>query len=304
MGHNNPTIAEWIRIVIMPGMMLSLAMASYVRVCFRFIREGQILAPFLQASKIRDEAFGKFWVQLSAMQPKINMEEESKDPSEMNSSDLIPPLLARASGVVLDIGPGTGTQMPLLSKQHAPGIRTIYGPEPCRHLHAALHEAVAEHGLTEVYTVLPCGVAANELLPALAGQGIVPAERTLDEIARQGGLFDTIVCVRVLCSVPDLEATLSDLYALLRPGGQILVTEHTVNPWRGGKGSLVARAMQVVYTFLGWSYFMGDCALNRDTERALRGVADRDGGWDLVELDAWFGNSTLPYIAGRLVKRL
>jgi SAM-dependent methyltransferase len=184
--------------------------------------------------------------------------------------------------------------MPLL-RLRAPAIKAIYGAEPCRGLHAELRARAEEEGLGQKYHILPCGAAAGELVPELQREGLLPAgDGDVEQVlASAGGVFDTIVCVRVLCSVPELERTARELYSLLRPGGKLLVVEHVVNPWRTAKGSIVARAMQAVYGFFGWSWFIGNCCLDRNT----------DGGWDLVELERWFGRSPIPYISGVLVKK-
>lgn len=164
--------------------------------------------------------------------------------------------------------------MPLLK---SPSISAIYGAEPCIGLHKALHSKAVTEGLGSKYHILPCSVSPSELLPALdaTGTGVTDSHQ-----ANGDGIFDTIICVRVLCSVPDLEQTMRELYALLRPGGKVLVMEHVVNPWRTAKGSVAARIAQGVYQGLGWSFFIGDCCLDRDVEGALRGAADADGGWE------------------------
>lgn len=100
-----------------------------------------------------------------------------------------------------------------------------------------------------------------------------------------------------------MERTVHELYELLRPGGRLLITEHVVNPWRTAKGSIVARFVQAFYQLLGWSWFIGDCSLDRDTERVLRSAAETDGGWDSIELERSFGWSAMPYISGTLVKK-
>lgn len=188
--------------------------------------------------------------------------------------------------------------MPLL---RSPSIKVIYGPEPCVGLHDKLREKAAAEGLSSKYHILPCGAASAELLPALreAGTGVV------DNYDRdnKAGIFDTIICVRVLCSVPEMERTVNELYALLRPGGKLLITEHVVNPWRTAKGSALARFVQGVYQMLGWSFFIGDCTLNRDTEGALLKAAEVDGGWETVDLERNFTWSVMPYISGTLVKK-
>lgn len=38
--------------------------------------------------------------------------------------------------------------------------------------------------------------------------------------------FDTVLCALSLCSVPDLEATVTEVGRVLRPGGQLLLLDH------------------------------------------------------------------------------
>ncbi|RLL93738.1 hypothetical protein CFD26_100038, partial [Aspergillus turcosus] len=245
MTAHEPTTKEWIRTLIEPGQLLAWAMTYYTKVCLEAVfHRGQVLAPLLQTSKLRDEAFGRFWVDFSSARPSTpqqiqnqDQEQDQAPPQIQNSTDLIPPILAQASGVVLDVGPGTGTQMPLLAlRAHA--IKAIYGAEPCRGLHAELRARAEEEGLGGKYHILPCGAAAGELVPELQREGLLPAiSGDVEQVlASAGGVFDTIVCVRVLCSVPEMERTAGELYALLRPGGKLLVVEHVVNPWRTAKG--------------------------------------------------------------------
>lgn len=219
-------------------------------------------------------------------------------PEPVGSSALIPPILRTASGIVLDIGPGTGTQMPLLT---SPAITALYGAEPCKSLHSAIREKALAENISPKYHIVPTGVAADELIPALraTGTGVVDAYDT----DPRAGIFDTILCVRVLCSVPEMERTVGELYGMLRPGGRLLVTEHIVNPWRRAKGSIVGRVVQGIYQVLGWSWFLGDCCLDRDTEAVLRAAADADGGWEKVELERNFEWSAMPYLSGVLVKK-
>ncbi|CAL5871945.1 uncharacterized protein PFLUO_LOCUS6202 [Penicillium psychrofluorescens] len=291
-----PPLGERISGLFEPAQLMIWAMSHYFRVCTEAVfQKGQVLAPLLQTGRLRDEAFGRFWIEFSSTPARTaaiepNSEDEANN-APVGSSALIPPLLKTASGVVLDIGPGTGTQMPLL---RSPAIKAIYGAEPCAGLHAELRKKAASEGLAEKYTILPCGVAAAELVPALADVGV-----DVDS----GGVFDTILCVRVLCSVPEMERTVRELYRLLKPGGRLLITEHVVNPWRTAKGSLAGRLAQAVYQFLGWSWYIGDCHLDRDTEKVLRVAAEGDGGWESMQLDRCFEWSAMPYLSGTLVKK-
>ncbi|KAH8433248.1 class I SAM-dependent methyltransferase [Aspergillus melleus] len=293
---DEPTTGQWLLSLLEPGFLLAWAMSYYVKTSLAAVfQRGQILAPLLETRRLRDEAFGKFWIKFSSnregaiesAQPPPDQSTPLTPPEVQTSSDLIPPVLAQASGLVLDVGPGTGTQMPLL---RSPAIKAIYGAEPCHGLHEELRARADANGLGDKYFVLPCSVEGSELAPALQKHGLT---RTNE------GVFDTIVCVRVLCSLPNMQQSLNELYALLRPGGKLLITEHVVNPWRTSKGSVVARVVQALYGALGWSFYIGDCCLNRDTEKALR----QAGEWESVELDRWFGRTVFPYISGVLVKK-
>ena len=199
--------------------------------------------------------------------------------------------------MVLDIGPGSGTQMPLFTN---PALRKIYGAEPCVGLHTELRNKITSSGLGSTYQILTSGAESNQLIPALK-------EARFSDEEIQKGIFDTIVCVRVLCSVSNPRETIRGLYDLLKPGGKLLVCEHVVNPWTTKKGSLAARFMQAVYALLGWSFWMGDCHMNRDTETTLRLVGDEAGtdqsGWESVDIERSFGWSPLSYISGTLVKK-
>ncbi|PGH07519.1 hypothetical protein AJ79_06254 [Helicocarpus griseus UAMH5409] len=267
-------------------------------------RRGELLAPLLRMQQVRDEAFSRFWIKFSG----------ARDPTPSaprnGSSALIPPLLATASGTVLDIGPGTGTQTPLFTN---PNLVRMYGAEPCLGLHKDLMAKIEACGLGERYRILPCSAERGSLVEALVGEGMLEKEVAVDgEVGKVKvkGVFDTIVCVRVLCSVPDQKETVKGLYELLKPGGKLLACEHVRNPWtvcnNNGRGSVVARLTQVVYTALGWVFFMGDCHLGRDTERVVRDVPVEvgDGGWEKVEVKRWFEWSSLPYLAGTFVKKV
>ncbi|KAI7969482.1 hypothetical protein EIK77_005112 [Talaromyces pinophilus] len=262
-------------------------------------RRGQLLAPILRSSQVRDEAFGRFWIEFAGPQDVTINDEGVLDISKLRASGaLIPPLLKKARGVVLDIGPGTGTQMPFFIEPAAKNVSAIYGPEPCVGLHGELRKRIIAHGLESKYHILSTGAEKQQLVDALQREGV--------QVNDEEGVFDTIVCIRVLCSVPDPEQTIAGLYSLLRPGGQMLIVEHVANPYSlfGRKGGdFFSKVMQTVYMALGWRYYVGDCHLNRDTETYLRKAAEKDGGWKSFELERRFAKSTLPYISGVLTKK-
>ncbi len=107
-------------------------------------------------------------------------------------------LFTGLEGTVVEIGPGTGVNLPYLPDE----LRWI-GLEPNPHLHDYIRER-------------------------LAGRALDAALRT--DPAQDTGLpdesVDVVISTLVLCSVPDVSAALTELRRILRPGGRLLFIEH------------------------------------------------------------------------------
>jgi ubiquinone/menaquinone biosynthesis C-methylase UbiE len=108
-------------------------------------------------------------------------------------------LLAQATGRTLEIGAGTGLNLP-----HYPeAVTQLALVEPDQHMARRLRGRVA---------------------------AIRPAAEVLDATAANlpfaDAAFDTVVITFVLCSVPDPDAALAEIARVLRPGGQLLFAEH------------------------------------------------------------------------------
>lgn len=208
----------------------------------------------------------------------------------------LPSLLGSASGDILELGPGSGRFFVYLNPVI---ITSLYGVEPASEFHEALRQSADAVGLGAKFQILPCGAQSDSLLPALSKSGLLSTQ----DMPSEGHLFDTIISIRSLCSLPDLEVSLQTIYRLLRPGGRVIICEHVVNPWPAKGGSLVGRTLQLVYMALGWTYFIGDCHLARDTITLLRKAADVDGGWESVELQRDQDWAVLPWVTGVLTKK-
>lgn len=202
-------------------------------------------------------------------------------------------LLKTAHGVVLDVGPGSGEQLPRFDPAK---ISVMYGAEPNIHLHPGLLRIAEKAGFDGKYRALQCGGEPESLIPALAKAG------ALKDGASQG-VFDDVVCVRVLCGVPRPEETIQGLYRLLKPGGRLIICEHIANPWRDGTGSFLARIFQAIYSLLGWSFWLGGCNIDRDTVKFLRAGAGTEG-WAKAELEYVDPSTAIPFIVGYLVKKM
>lgn len=208
-------------------------------------------------------------------------------------SEPIPSLLSSVSGTVLDVGPGSGTQLYTFKSSKA---TAFYGAEPETALHDDLRKNVKVNELDGKYNILTCAAEKDSLIPALAKEGVL-------QRGSSGGVFDYIVCLRVLCGVTNAQETLDGLYRLLKPGGTLIVAEHIKNPWPKKGGWMIPWALQKGYKMLGWSFWVGGCNIDRDTEKMLLRAPGSSDGWQKVHLRILEPWGSIPYLLGHLVKK-
>ncbi|HEX2063100.1 MAG TPA: methyltransferase domain-containing protein, partial [Acidimicrobiales bacterium] len=128
----------------------------------------------------------------------------------------------------------------------------------------------------EQLVVLEPDGAMRRRMAARAAEAPVPVEvlpQGIDASSLPGAGFDTVVCVLVLCTVPDLERALAQVGRLLADGGRLLFLEHV--------GSVGVRGrLQRLVTPL-WRRLAAGCHLDRDVPAAIRasGLAITDVEW-------------------------
>ncbi|HKI96802.1 MAG TPA: class I SAM-dependent methyltransferase [Gemmatimonadales bacterium] len=146
-------------------------------------------------------------------------------------------LLTDLSGRVLEVGAGTGVNVP-----HYPTtLSRLVLSEPDPHMRRKLAQQVRALGYDRAEIV----DAALEQLP-------LPADA-----------FDAVVATLVLCSVSDLERALSEIYRVLRPGGRFVFLEHVAAETRPRRLRWQRRVEPV------WRRISGNCHLTRRTEAAI-----------------------------------
>lgn len=144
-------------------------------------------------------------------------------------------LLPDARGKVLEIGVGTGANIP------------FYPPSAC---------VIAIDESTDMLAV-----AAHQT--AALGRAVHLSQMNVESLALPSGCFDTVVATLVLCSVVDQIRALEELWRVLhKPGGQLLLLEH-MQPRIRPLAWLVDRANTP------WHAFNGRCHLNRKTQEAI-----------------------------------
>lgn len=217
--------------------------------------------------------------------------------SRQNANAVVAPLVrANVSGVVLDIGPGSGEWVNLYAAT-ANKVTKVYGVEPNPEHHAALRRRVEAAGLKGIYEILPVGA------------------QDLGSVGLQHESVDTIVTLQTLCSCPGPQDIIKSLYPYLKKGGTWLVYEHVktkyhnnfVGYWQrkctfGSYQLSFLTLFFAAFVNLIWPTFFGGCDIARPTDEWLREA----GEWEEVSLRAGEGEGpydTIPHSLGTLVKR-
>ncbi|KAH8690525.1 S-adenosyl-L-methionine-dependent methyltransferase, partial [Talaromyces proteolyticus] len=195
------------------------------------------------------------------------------------STTSVPSLVASAHGVVLEVGPGVGTQIDRFDKSK---IDHIYGVELNPAFVSPLLAEVETAHLQGKYTVI---------------SGAVEDERLLAEYGLKAGSVDSVVCIGTLCSVSNPEQTMRWIYKLLKPGGVFIFWEHRRSH------DVLTRLVQGFWNPL-WRFIMGGCDLSRPIGDIIRNAGD----WDLqnseIEVQKSLASewSIMPRVEGRLIK--
>lgn len=102
---------------------------------------------------------------------------------------------------------------------------------------------------------------------------------------------DCAVSTFVLCSVRDPQAVLSELARVVRPGGTLLLLEHTEHP-----GPLTRRAQAAITPL--WRRALGGCHPGRDLVTPLRHSAWREDDERFVDVP-WMPRVVRHHVMGR-----
>lgn len=154
-------------------------------------------------------------------------------------------VVGRARGRVLEVGAGTGLNLP-----HYPDdLSELVLTEPEEGMARRLTKRVDR--------------ASRDARVVIAGAERLP----FDDRS-----FDSVICTLVLCTVPELERSLAEIRRVLVPGGQLLFIEHV----RAPSGSRTARWQERLHD--PWRAFANGCHCNRETLSAIEnaGFSVRD----------------------------
>lgn len=158
-------------------------------------------------------------------------------------------LIPQATGRVLEIGIGSGLNLPFYSTN----VDQVFGLEPSPKLLAMTRNA--------------------------AGKSVVPVELiegSAEAIPLDRQSIDTVVITWTLCSIPDAANSLREMRRVLKPGGRLLFVEHGLSPDPN------VRVWQNRITPL-WKRIGGGCHLNRPINSIIK-----TGGFHFDRLDTGY----------------
>lgn len=141
--------------------------------------------------------------------------------------------------------------------------------------------------VTHVYAVDPAVVGRK-----LAAERVAASPVQVEYVGLDGQSLpladescDAALSTYTLCTIPDVAAALSEVRRVLKPGGRLHVLEHGLSrdddvvKWQRRLNPLQRR--------------IGDgCQLDRDHGGLLR-----DAGFEILELEEWYGNGPRPLAA-------
>ncbi|NNM59216.1 MAG: class I SAM-dependent methyltransferase [Legionellales bacterium] len=146
-------------------------------------------------------------------------------------------LLSNATGVTLEIGAGTGSNL-----QYYPDtISKLILLEPDPHMRRQL----------------------SLKLPANSPYSIELLTGKAESILLPDAIFNTVICALVLCSVKNIEKTLSELHRVLVPGGKLIFIEHIAATNNSHRLKWQRRIEPL------WKVIASGCHLTRSTEEQL-----------------------------------
>ena len=159
-------------------------------------------------------------------------------------------IVPRATGRVLEIGIGTGRNLPFYDKTK---LTELSGLDPAEQMHRLSRKRMRQAGLK-----------------------VRMLNLSAEEIPEADATFDTLVMTFTLCSIPDPVKALKEMRRVLKPEGRLLFCEHGAAP------DASVRRWQDRLTPL-WKPLAGGCHLNRDIPALLK-----EGGFEIEDLETLY----------------
>jgi ubiquinone/menaquinone biosynthesis C-methylase UbiE len=175
-------------------------------------------------------------------------------------------LIPLASGTVLEVGVGSGLNLPF----YGPQVHKLYALDPSRELWKMARQRVEEAPFPVEFLA-----ASAERIP-------------LEDMS-----VDTVVTTWTLCTIPNPRQALTDMRRVLKPEGRLIFVEHGHSPDPG------VLAWQNRLTPV-WKRIGGSCHLNRQIDDLIA-----DAGFDITQIERGYSRGPKPmtYLYKGLARR-
>jgi ubiquinone/menaquinone biosynthesis C-methylase UbiE len=137
--------------------------------------------------------------------------------------------VSQAAGKVLEIGIGSGLNL----SHYGCAVESITGVDPAE-------------ALTQKARQRADRIRADVAVIGVSGESIPVRSET----------FDTVVCTWTLCSIPDPQAAIAEMYRALKPDGKLIFVEHGQSP-----EPKISKWQQRIEPY--WKVVAGGCHLTR-----------------------------------------
>ena len=168
-------------------------------------------------------------------------------------------VVPHAEGIVLEVGIGSGLNLPFYDKSK---ISQIWGLDPSEELSVMARKTAEEEGLSVNF--ISSGA---------------------EEIPLPDNHFDTVLITYTMCTIPEVVRANIEIKRVLKNTGKLIFCEHGIAP-----DANIVKWQSRIDPF--WGKIAGGCHINRNIPSILE-----DSGFKIIELDQMYLPST-PKIAG------
>ena len=164
-----------------------------------------------------------------------------------------------AKGIVLEIGIGSGLNIPFYNKNN---IEKIIGLDPSEELNFLANKVAKKNNI--------------EIDFIISGA---------EDIALPDNSIDTILITYTLCTIPDLDNSMAEMKRVLKSDGKFIFCEHGIAPDQN-----IVKWQSRINPI--WKAIMGGCNINRNIPKIIS-----DSGFDITNISEMYLPST-PKIVG------
>lgn len=165
-------------------------------------------------------------------------------------------LVSKASGIVLDIGFGSGLNLPFYRKE----ISKLFALDPSRELWELAKERVSKAQFPVEFI-----------------------NTSAERISLADNSIDTAIMTWTLCSISNPEQALHEVRRVLKVGKKLLFVEHGLSPEKH------ISKWQTHFNFI-WKRIAGGCHLDRKIDDLIT-----NAGFEIIELEKGPGKIALSY---------